>query len=178
MFETADDLARMQSVMDASYARAGTHLAAVHEDRWKVTAADIVERMQGMCLLVLATSTSDGRPLTAPVDGFLIHGQLCFSSSPTSLRFRHLRARPAVSATHLPAEEFAVTVHGRARELDVTDADERIAAGLTRACIAKYGEGWRDWAADSAFATIEPDRMFAFRLDPARMTDEERDAHG
>jgi hypothetical protein len=38
-------------------------------------------------------------------------------------RFRHLRQRPEVSATHLPGEHLAITVHGTAEMIDV-DAPE------------------------------------------------------
>lgn len=174
MYETAAELEHLQDVMDRSYARGGTHLLEVHEPRWRVTAAQVVERMQGMCLLVLATTTSDGRPLTAPVDGYLVHGRFCFSSSPQSLRFQHLRKRPAVSATHLPQEEFCVTVHGTARELDLTDAADPVATGVKRACVEKYGEAWLETiGAGGAFAAIEPERLLAFLLDPEKFTPEE-----
>src|SRR3984957_8806289 len=85
----------------------------------RVSAEDLVERLHGMRLLALATVTSDGRPIVGPVDGIFHRGSFHFGSSPDSLRFRHIAARPAVSATHLPGEEFAVTVHGRAVALDI-----------------------------------------------------------
>jgi hypothetical protein len=174
MYETDEDLAAMQAVMDESYTRGGEHLLAVHEPRWRVTAAEVAERMQGMCLLVLATSTADGRPLTSPVDGFLVRGRFCFSSSPESVRFRHLRQRPAVSATHLPQEEFAVTVHGTAREIDFEDDEDEIASALRQACLEQYGEAWLQWSDGAVFAAIEPERLLAFRIDEAALTDEER----
>lgn len=178
MYETPDEIATMQAIMDASYARGGEHLLEVHEDRWRVTAEEIVERMQGMCLLVLATTTSDGRPLTSPVDGFLVRGQFCFSSSPESLRFRHLRARPAVSATHIPQEEFAVTVHGIARELDMESDEDPIVPALRQAMLENYGEAWLEWASEASVAAIKPERLVAFLLDRSKLTDEEREIYG
>jgi len=50
-------------------------------------------------------------------------------------RMRHLRARPVLGATHLPGEELAVSVHGRA-ELFVLDGSE--GAELLRAMVAFY----------------------------------------
>jgi hypothetical protein len=35
------------------------------------------------------------------------------------VRFRHIGKRPQVSATHLPGEELAVTVHGHAVPVDI-----------------------------------------------------------
>src|ERR1700738_5010058 len=60
-----------------------------------------------------------GRRLAGPVDGYFLHGTFWFSSGRNSVRMRHLAARPAVSATHLPGEELAVTVHGRADLFEV-----------------------------------------------------------
>lgn len=178
MYESDEDLQRLQEVMDQSYAKGGAHLLEVHEPRWRVTAQEVVDRMQGMCLLVLATSTADGRPLTSPVDGFLVRGNFCFSSSPDSLRFQHLRKRPSVSATHLPEEEFAVTVHGKARELDLRDDEDPVASALRQACIEHYGEGWLEWHEGASVAAIEPDRLVAFRLDTSQLTEQEKDAYG
>ena len=95
-----------------------------------------------MRLLALATVTSDGRPIVGPVDGVFYGAAFHFGSAPDSVRARHIRARPHVSATHLPSEEFAVTVHGRAMPVDVR-ADE--GAGLRQALlevyVPRYGHG-------------------------------------
>jgi hypothetical protein len=65
-----------------------------------------------MCLLTLATVTADGRPIAGPVDGIFYRGAFHFGSAPDSVRFRHIRKRPQVSAVHLPGEELAVSVTG------------------------------------------------------------------
>ena len=72
-----------------------------------------------MCLLVVATVTADCRPIAGPLDGIFYRGAFHFGTAPDSVRYRHLLARPQVSATHLPREEFAVNVHGRAVPVDV-----------------------------------------------------------
>jgi hypothetical protein len=120
-----------------------------------------------MTLLTLATVTADGRPLAGPVDGIFYRGAFHFGSSPDSVRFRHIRRRPHVSATHLPAEEFAVTVHGRAVEVDVADPAN---AGFRTTLIEVYGprygyEGWEEFL-DSGplYARIDADRMFSFSM--------------
>src|SRR4051794_27122928 len=112
MHETPEDLAALQAVLDASYERGGAHLLGIHTPERRLDGAGIAERLQGMVLLTLATSTADGRPITGPVDGIFYRGAFHFGSSPLSVRFRHIEARPQVSATHLPGEELAVTVHG------------------------------------------------------------------
>jgi hypothetical protein len=83
--------------------------------------AALCERLQGMRLLVVATVTADGRPLAGPVDGYFLHGTFWFGSGRDSVRMRHLAARPAVTATYLPGQEFSVTLHGRAELFDLLD---------------------------------------------------------
>src|SRR5436305_14533805 len=105
MHETDDDLNRLQQLIDRSYASAGEHLLAIHDPARRLSAEQVCERLTGMCLLVLATVTATGRPMTGPVDGIFYRGDFYFGSSPDSVRFRHIARRPFVSATHLPGEE-------------------------------------------------------------------------
>lgn len=161
MHETQEDLAALQDLIDRSYAAAGRHLLRIHTPERRLTAEQVSQRLQGMCLLALATSTADGRPVIGPVDGVFYRGAFHFGSAPDSVRFRHIAARPHVSATYLPGEELAVTVHGRATPITV----ER---GLRNVLLDIYGE---EWVADildrgAAYARIDADRMFTFAMDP------------
>src|ERR671931_1998011 len=125
MHETPSDIAALQDLIDRSYASAGEHLLRIHTPDRRLNAEQVAERMTGMCLLALATVTADGRPIVGPVDGIFFRGAFHFGSSPDSVRFRHIRARPHVSATHLPGEGLAVTVHGRAVAVDVREGPFR-----------------------------------------------------
>ncbi len=165
MDETPDDLARVQAVLDESYASAGPHLLRVHTPDRRLGAAEVAERLQGMCLLSLATVTADGRPVVGPVDGFFYHGRFWFGSSPDSVRFAHLRARPAVSAGYLPGEHLSVTVHGVAEEVP---ADDPEVPGFRDCVLGHYGEDWWDnweWGVTASYARITPHRMFTFHMD-------------
>lgn len=95
---------RLQELLDRSAAGAGEHLKNIVTDERRMSATRVCELLQGMRLLVVATVTADGRPLTGPVDGYFLHGELYFSSGRNSVRMRHLAARPAVSATYLPLQ--------------------------------------------------------------------------
>jgi uncharacterized pyridoxamine 5'-phosphate oxidase family protein len=168
MHESPADLAALQELLDRSYAAAGAHLLRIHTPERRLRAAQIAERLTGMVLLALATVTSDGRPLVGPVDGIFFRGALHFGSAPDSMRFRHIRARPQVSATHLPGEELAVTVHGRAVMVPTTGAE---GAGLRRALldiyVPRYGAGWEEFLdSGPVYARIEAERMFAFWMPP------------
>ncbi|HET9731240.1 MAG TPA: pyridoxamine 5'-phosphate oxidase family protein [Acidimicrobiales bacterium] len=167
MHETEDDLAALDDLLERSWDGAGPHLKSIITAPRRMTARQIAEALDGMCLLALATVTADGRPLVGPVDGVFYRGRFHFGSSPDSVRFRHIRRRPRVSATHLPGEQMAVTVHGTAVPVDLSAPRE---AGLRRALldvyVPRYGEGWERWLDNGpVYARIEPETMFSF-FDP------------
>jgi hypothetical protein len=162
LHETPDDLAALQGLLDRSYESAGQHLKRIITPERLLTAEQVAERLTGMCLLALATVTADGRPIVGPVDGVFFRGSFHVGSSPDSVRFRHIDRRPHVSATHLPGEELAVTVHGRAVPIDIlSDAHGE----LQDAYRGVYGPDWGDLAEKGArYARIEADRMFTFHM--------------
>ena len=166
MHETPEDLSELQELLDRSFAAAGSHLLSIITPERRVGAGELIQRLTGMTLLVLATVTADGRPIAGPVDGIFYRGSFHFGSSPESVRFRHIRARPYVSATHLPAEEFAVTVHGRAIPVDLRAPE---GAGLRQTLLEvytpRYGEEWEEFLdSGPVYARIEAERMFTFRM--------------
>jgi hypothetical protein len=173
MHESAADLRHIQELLDRSYASAGVHLLRIHTPERRATAEEVAGRLTGMCLLVVTTVTADCRPIGGPVDGIFYRGAFHFGSSPDSLRFRHIGARPQVTATHVPAEEFAVTVHGRAVPIDVhAEENAGFRQTLLDIYVPRYGPAWEEFLdSGPVFARIEADRMFAFSMppqDPAR----------
>jgi uncharacterized pyridoxamine 5'-phosphate oxidase family protein len=164
VYETADDLASLQELLDRSAASAGSHLRSIITPEHRLRAAGVCARLTGMRLLALATVTADGRPLVGPVDGIFYRGAFHFRSSPDSVRFRHIRHRPDVSATHLPGEHLAVTVHGRATVIDVKSGEH---AGFRRALleiyVPRYGAGWEEFLdSGPVYARIDANRMLTF----------------
>jgi hypothetical protein len=169
MHERPDDLTELQAVLDRSFDAAGPHLRNIATPERHLDATQLSEELTGMRLLVLATSTRDGRPINGPVDGIFYRGRFHFGSSPESVRFRHLRERPAVSATHLPGESLAVTVHGDAELIDV-HAPEHAEFKQTVLDIytPRYGEEWATMLDGGAcYARINPRRMFTFSMPDA-----------
>jgi uncharacterized pyridoxamine 5'-phosphate oxidase family protein len=159
--ETDDDLLWLQDLLDRSHAGAGEHLRAIFDDEHRVPAGELPGLLPGVQVLALATVTARGEPRVAPVDGLFFRGRWHFGSSERSARFRHIRARPAVSATHLRGEELAIVVHGRAVEIDPRTPEH---AGF-HAYLNETYPGWddADWAAGAPYARIEPSAMFTFR---------------
>ena len=158
MFETHGEVTRLQKLLDESYAAAGSHLQEIHSPRVRVGADELITRMQGMQVFVVATTTSDGRPRTGPVDTFLFHGELRFGTAANAIRARHIARNPAVSATHVEGEALVVTVHGTAELLDLEGSD-RDFAGFLR---GHYGDATFDeHLGDSPYYRIVADRIFA-----------------
>jgi hypothetical protein len=156
MRETPEDVDWLQQLLDRTYASAGAHLASIHTGPARITAADLVARLEGMQILVVATVSADGRPFTGPVDSFLYRGRFHFGTSPEAVRTRHLTRSPAISATHVRGEALVVTVHGRARRLDLAGAD----AGFAALVGEHYGEDGA-WSSEVPAWAIEPERMYA-----------------
>lgn len=163
MHESEDDLVVLQDLLDRSFGSAGSHLLEIITPDRRLSAPEVSGRLDGMRLLALATVTSDGRPLVGPVDGIFFRGSFHFGSSPDSVRIRHLRRRPHVSATHLPGESFAVTVHGTARILDFSHQDQaELRSALLDHYVPQYGPNWESFLDANVYARIDADRMFVF----------------
>jgi uncharacterized pyridoxamine 5'-phosphate oxidase family protein len=173
--ETADDLRALQELLDRSYGTAGSHLKSIIRSDRRVSAEELASRLTGMRLLALATVTADGRPIVGPVDGIFFRGAFHFGTAPDAVRWRHICARPQVSATHLPREEFAVTVHGRAVPVDIrSDAGQDVRQTLLEVYVPRYGpqferflDGTGDGPEAPVYARIEARRMFTFQIAPA-----------
>jgi len=167
MHETPEQMGQLQDLLDRSALSAGDHLRSIITEDRRVIAEGLCQKLAGMVLLVVGTVTADGRPLVGPVDGYLLGGSFYFSSARNSVRMRHLAARPGVSATHLPAEEFAVTVHGRAELFDVVDpVHPELRDAMLAHYLPKQGPAFEAWleAENPIGARIAADQMFTFQM--------------
>jgi hypothetical protein len=160
--ETPEDIRALQDLLDRSYEAAGQHLRSITTPERRVAAGDLAERLTGMCLLVVATVTADCRPIAGPLDGIFYRGAFHFGTAPGSVRYRHLLARPQVSATHLPREEFAVNVHGRAVPVEVAGG---LRETLLEVYVPRYGPEWEQFLdSGPVYMRIDAERMFTFQM--------------
>lgn len=159
MHETEEDLRELQRLLDDSYAGAGEHLRRIFTEERRLSASQLSEMLHGVQVLSLATITAASEPRVAPVDGLFFRGRFWFGSSPTSARFRNIRARPQVSAAVTRGEELAVIVHGRAHEVDFGAPETQ---AFRDYCLEVYGEDWSGWGRGAAYARIEPAKMFSY----------------
>ncbi len=151
----------MQDVLDASYARAGSHLRWIWGDETRLDAQELSAELTGVQVLDLATVTPRGEPRVAPVDGLFFRGHFWFGSAPTSTRFRNIHANPAVSAALTRGlETFLVIVHGRAIETDPRGAD---AGGFADYAREVYDFDWDAAHPEALYAWIDARAMFAFK---------------
>ena len=166
MRETAEELAELQALLDRSVAGGNEHLQAIMTPERLLTAEQMVQLLGGMQVLVVATVTADGRPLTSCVDAHLLHGRWVFTTDAIATKARHLAARPAVSATHARGDTFGVFTHGVAERLtpehpDFAEVDEHL--------TAHYESSPSTWAPDIAYLRIQPRWMLAYAADPAAL---------
>jgi uncharacterized pyridoxamine 5'-phosphate oxidase family protein len=161
MHETGEDLARLQRLLDDSYARAGAHLRSIWGAETRLDAAALVEELAGVQVLDLATVTPRGEPRVGPVDGLFFRGRFWFGSAESSQRFRNIRANPAVSGVVTGGlETFLVVVHGRAVETDPRGPE---AGGFAVYPREVYDFDWDAAHPDAPYAWIDAGTMLAFR---------------
>ncbi len=161
MHETDDDLRALQEFLDASYARAGAHLRSIWGEETRLDARELSAELPGVEVLDLATVTPNGEPRVAPVDGLFFRGHFWFGSAEHSLRFRNIRANPAVSgAVTRGVETFLVIVHGHATEIDPRGPQ---AAGFADHARAVYDFDWDAVHPDAPYARIDARSLLAFK---------------
>lgn len=165
MHETAADIASLQQLLDSSYARIGEHMRSIHTPERRVAASDLARVLRGVRVLDLVTVTAACEPRVSPVDGLFFRGRFYFGSGEESMRFRHIRKRPQVSACHTIGETFATIVHGRAVEIDVRAP----AHGEFLGYVRETYPDWDEWYADSnpPYAWIDPAVMYAYAFEPS-----------
>ena len=168
MRETAGDLAELQDVLDRSHQRSGEHLRSAFDQEHRLSATELATSLVGIFEMHLAVVTSDGKPLVAPVDGFLLRGKVCVGLPERSVRARLLRRDPSVSASYI-GEGASFIVHGTVTEVGPGhDLFELFSATARDLYVAQYGDGFAEWM-DRRVATegpgfsgiIEPRVMFA-----------------
>jgi predicted pyridoxine 5'-phosphate oxidase superfamily flavin-nucleotide-binding protein len=166
MRETADEVAALQALLDRSVAGGNEHLRAIMTPERLLTAEQMVGALDGMRVLVVATVTTDGRPLTSCVDAHLLHGRWVFTTDATATKARHLAERPAVSATYADGERIGVFTHGTAERPTAEHPDF---AEIEEHLVAHYGSSPSTWAPDIAYLRIQPRWMLAYAADPASL---------
>ncbi|MGH8861857.1 MAG: pyridoxamine 5'-phosphate oxidase family protein [Jatrophihabitantaceae bacterium] len=158
MDESADELDALQRLLDASFARASAHLTSIMTEPRRLPAGRLAAELPPAAVLNIATVTARGEPRVSAVDGHFLHGAWHFTTEARSAKARHLRARPAISASYTPRDGYGVFCHGRVAHL----------AGAQRQALRDHFV--RHYGADPeslgtiAYYRIDADWMVAFEF--------------
>jgi fumarate hydratase class II len=174
--ETPEELADLQALLDRSFAAAGEHLLSIVGPERRLSARQVTAYLQGIKHIVVATVTAEGQPVAAPVDGLFWRGYLHFSTAESSVRARHLRARPQVSAAHVLGDDVGIWAYGRAHLVGPGDSEFAAFEAFWRTVCD--GQAASDWSSDPVYARIVPDRFFAYAFRAADLPDEPVDPSG
>lgn len=160
MFETTAELVGLQALLDRAHTGATDHLRSIIDDRRILRASEVAGLMTGMRTLNLATVTAAGEPRISAVDGHFLNAQWIFSTSVTCAKARHLRARPAVSASYLEGEDLGIFTHGHAHRIEESDIDY----GWTLDHLTQhYGSSPLSWG-DTGLYRLTPTWMVGYAL--------------
>jgi hypothetical protein len=165
MRETPEELADLQTLLDASLSRSTAHLRSIVAER-TVTAEQLTRILTGMCTLALSTVTATGEPRISGVDGHFLHGRWLFGTARTAAKARHLAARPAASVAHMRGEDLGVFTHGTVEILSPSAADwPELLAYLKDF----YGDNAFDWENEVVYYRLQPHWMTAYAPDVAKL---------
>jgi hypothetical protein len=158
--ETPDELAELQSMLDRSFADASPHLTSIMEPQRRLSAERLVSDLPSPAVLNIATVTARGEPRISAVDGHFLHGHWYFTTSGVSPKARHLRARPAVSASYTPRDGYGVFCHGRVIELE-PGAERQM---LIDHFVETYGQSPEDLGIGVFYGRIDAKWMVGFAM--------------
>lgn len=159
MFETPDEIAALQALLDASHASSTEHLRSIINDERKLSARDLVALLTGMKVLSVATVTAGAEPRISAMDGHFLHGTWTFSTSGAAAKARHMRVRPSVSVAHVDNEEMAVFSHGLVVRMGESDQDW---AETISHWTAHYGSSPLTWSDDIQMYRYSPHWMVGY----------------
>lgn len=169
MRETPEDLKRLSRLIEHSHENAGTFLRSAFEIPTRsLTPGQLTTRLTGAVTVVLATVTSSGSPITAPVLALFYRSAFYIPTVQTALRTRHIRRNPAVSLSLYEGNDFAVIVHGRAEPVGPESPNFTTLVELQ---IEYNGSDVRDWG-DPLFLRVDADRLYTFARYPHQFPDQ------
>lgn len=162
MHESIAEIESLQKLLDVSYEKAGKHYRSIHTAKRRMSAVEVCTQLEGVAIFDLATVSKSAKPLVAPVDGLFFKGTLWFSSGKSSIRFKHIRNNPHVSAAYTQGEEISIIVHGLAHEVDTSRPGHE---ALHEYYLETYGPSYDSWGlwGKSPFARIKASAMYGSR---------------
>ena len=164
VYETSDELAALQHLIDASFAASSQHLRSIMEPQRRLSAQRIVADVPSPAVLNVATVTRGGEPRISALDGHFLHGRWYFTTAQDSPKAKHIAARHAVSAAYTPRDGYGIFCHGSALLLD---GDEQ--QMLIEHCTKVYGRSPETFGDGIAYVRIEPRWLVGFAFSEQEM---------
>ena len=112
MFETEEELATLQKLLDESFERAGERLFAIWDAGNRLVAPQL-SGFQGIRLVAVATVNSEGEPRVAPRSAAFLHGKFYLAANTESVMVKRLSRKPSLAVTYFESH-LMVVAHGTA----------------------------------------------------------------
>jgi hypothetical protein len=112
VFETEEELAALQELLDASFARAGEHILSMFGAEHRMSAPQ-VSGFRGLRQVAVATVNSRGEPRVAPRNASFIHGRFILAANSKSTMVGRLARRPSIGMTYFE-DDLMIVLHGTA----------------------------------------------------------------
>jgi len=160
MRETADDLERLQRLLDDSVERASPFLRSSFQlPERSLGASSLAARLDGSLTVALATVTARGEPRVAPINAFFLRGAFYVPTVAESARARHLTRRPAASLTYFEHTSLAVIAHGT---VEIIPAEHAAFEELDQTQVALGHQSPRDWQGRAVYLHLAPSTLFTY----------------
>ncbi len=162
MFETDEELDRLDALLATSFAGAGGHLTGIISEDRRLSARDLVHYLVGTRHFVVATVSKAGEPRCSAVDGLFLHGALWFTTSGDAVKARHLEQRPALSAAHVVGDDVGVFIHGHARVVHGGPGEADLIRQYWTDLYESSPEDWVDRPEDARYVQVVATSMFTY----------------
>src|SRR5581483_170456 len=169
MQESAEDLARLQALIDRGIAQAGPFLRSSFEmPEHSLSARQVVSVFEGNTVVALSTATAGGEPRVAPIGCLLIGGVFYIPTTRTAARYRMVRRQPKVALTAFEGIDLAVIVQGTARPVHQDDADYARIEALHLEFGGTSPSGWGE-PDNGCYLAIVPDSIITYARYPEQI---------
>jgi nitroimidazol reductase NimA-like FMN-containing flavoprotein (pyridoxamine 5'-phosphate oxidase superfamily) len=160
MRETAEDLQRLQELLDRSIDQASPFLRSSFQmPERSLTAEQLVAHLAGGLIVALGTVTAAGEPRVAPISAFFLRGRFYVPTVAESARARHLARRPGASLTYFEGTDLAVIAHGHAAIVGTDDARFEELDAVQVEC---GNQSPREWNGTGVYLEIAAATLFTY----------------
>ena len=169
MRESAEDMARLQALIDRSIAQAGPFLRSSFEmPEHSLSARQVIAVFEGNTVVALSTATAAGEPRVAPIGCLLIEGVFCIPTTRTAARYRMVRRQAKVALTAFDGIDLAVIVQGTARPVHQDEPDFARIDAINLELGGTSPSGWGE-PGNGCYLAIEPESIITYARYPEQI---------